>query len=156
MRGEDDPGEWQEITLTGPDDELLSTPFEASVRHTVWYQQRSHESWLNLMSWGHLVTAMVPAPETLEPVGSLTVTPEEGRDRPHVTWNAVPGVTYYQVQWRWGPEEEWGPAHWQGGASYTRQKVTEETAYTIPISETVPTVNDVKRTQDINGPRAAL
>ena len=147
--GEDDPGEWQEITLTGPSDELLSTPFEASVRHTVMYQQRSHESWIFLMSWGHLVTAVVPAPETLEPVGSLAVTPEEGRDRPHVTWNAVPGVTDYQVQWRWGPDEEWGPFHSQGGATYTRQKVTEETAYTIPISGTVPTVNDVKRTQDV-------
>ena len=147
--GEDDPGEWQEITLTGPSDELLSTSFEASVLHTVMYQQRSHESWIFLMSWGHLVTAEVPAPETLEPVGSLTVTPEEGRDRPHVTWNAVPGAPYYQVQWRWGPDEEWGPFHSQGGATYTRQKETEETAYTIPISGTVPTVNDVKRTQDV-------
>ena len=147
--GEDDPGEWQEITLTGPSDELLSTPFEASVRHTVMYQQRSHESWIFLMSWGHLVTAEVPAPETLDPVGSLTVTAEEGRDRPHVTWNAVPGAPYYQVQWRWGPDEEWGPFQSQGGATYTRQKETEETAYTIPISGTVPTVNDVKRTQDV-------
>ena len=147
--GEDDPGEWQEITLTGPSDELLSTSFEASVLHTVMYQQRSHESWIFLMSWGHLVTAEVPAPETLAPVGSLTVTPEEGWDRPHVTWNAVPGAPYYQVQWRWGPDEEWGPFQSQGGATYTRQKVTEETAYTIPISGTVPTVNDVKRTQDV-------
>ena len=147
--GEDDPGEWREITLTGPSDELLSTSFEASVRHTVMYRRQSHESWIFLMSWGHLVRAVVPAPETLEPVGSLTVTPEEGRDRPHLTWNAVPGAPYYQVQWRWGPDEEWGPFHSQGGAIYTRQKVTEETAYTIPISETVPTVNDVKRTQDV-------
>ena len=147
--GEDDPGEWREITLTGPSDELLSTSFEASVLHTVMYQQRSHESWIFLMSWGHLVTAEVPAPETLAPVGSLTVTAEEGRDRPHVTWNAVSGAPYYQVQWRWGPDEEWGPFQSQGGATYTRQKVTEETAYTIPISGTVPTVNDVKRTQDV-------
>ena len=147
--GEDDPGEWQEITLTGPSDELLSTSFEASVLHTVMYQQRSHESWTFLMSWGHLVTAEVPAPETMAPVGSLTVTAEEGRDRPHVTWNAVPGAPYYQVQWRWGPDEEWGPFQSQGGATYTRQKETEETAYTIPISGTVPTVNDVKRTQDV-------
>ena len=147
--GEDDPGEWQEITLTGPSDELLSTSFEASVLHTVMYQQRSHASWTFLMSWGHLVTAEVPAPETMAPVGSLTVTPEEGRDRPHVTWNAVSGAPYYQVQWRWGPDEEWGPFQSQGGATYTRQKETEETAYTIPISGTVPTVNDVKRTQDV-------
>ena len=147
--GEDDPGEWQEITLTGPSDELLSTSFEASVLHTVMYQQRSHESWTFLMSWGHLVTAEVPAPETMAPVGSLTVTAEEGRDRPHVTWNAVSGAPYYQVQWRWGPDEEWGPFQSQGGATYTRQKETEETAYTIPISGTVPTVNDVKRTQDV-------
>ena len=147
--GEDDPGEWQEITLTGPSDELLSTSFEASVLHTVMYQQRSHESWTFLMSWGHLVTAVVPAPETMAPVGSLTVTAEEGRDRPHVTWNAVSGAPYYQVQWRWGPDEEWGPFQSQGGATYTRQKETEETAYTIPISGTVPTVNDVKRTQDV-------
>ena len=65
--GEDDPGEWQEITLTGPSDELLSTSFEASVLHTVMYQQRSHESWTFLMSWGHLVTAVAPAPGTMAP-----------------------------------------------------------------------------------------
>ena len=41
--GEDDPGEWQTVTLAVPLDLwlelLLETRFEASVEHSVWYQQ---------------------------------------------------------------------------------------------------------------------
>ena len=151
--GEDDPGEWQTVTLAVPLDLwlelLLETRFEASVEHSVWYQQRSHESWRNLMSWGHLVKVLVRAPETLAPVGSLAVAPE-ARDYPRVTWSAVPGATDYQVQWRWGPDEKYGRVHSQEGSTYSREKRTGETAYTIPISETVPTTDEgVERSQRI-------
>ena len=82
-------------------------------------------------------------------MGSLTVAPE-ARDYPRVTWSAVPGATDYQVQWRWGPDEKYGQAHRQEGSTYSREKLTEETAYTIPISETVPTTDEgVERSQRI-------
>ena len=82
-------------------------------------------------------------------MGSLAVAPE-ARDYPRVTWSAVPGATDYQVQWRWGPDEKYGRVHSQEGSTYSREKRTEETAYTIPISETVPTTDEgVERSQRI-------
>ena len=151
--GEDDPGEWQTVTLAVPVDLrlelLLVTPFEASVEHSVYYRRSLTGRYSPLLLWGHLVTARVRAPETLAPVGSLTVAPE-ARDYPRVTWSAVPGATDYQVQWRWGPDEKYGQAHRQEGSTYSREKLTEETAYTIPISETVPTTDEgVERSQQI-------
>ena len=151
--GEDDPGEWQTVTLAVPADLklelLLVTPFEASVEHSVYYRRSLTGPYSPLLLWGHLVTARVRAPETLAPVGSLTVAPE-ARDYPRVTWSAVPGATDYQVQWRWGPDEKYGRAHRQEGSTYSREKLTEETAYTIPISETVPTTDEgVERSQRI-------
>ena len=151
--GEDDPGEWQTVTLAVPADLrlelLLVTPFEASVEHSVYYRRSLTGPYSPLLLWGHLVTAQVRAPETLAPVGSLTVAPE-ARDYPRVTWSAVPGATDYQVQWRWGPDEKYGQAHRQEGSIYSREKLTEETAYTIPISETVPTTDEgVERSQQI-------
>ena len=151
--GEDDPGEWQTVTLAVPADLrqelLLVTPFEASVKHSVYYRRYLTGPSSRLLHWGHLVTARVRAPETLAPVGSLTVAPE-ARDYPRVTWNAVPGATDYQVQWRWGPDEKYGRVHSQEGSIYSREKRTEETAYTIPISETVPTTDEgVERSQRI-------
>ena len=151
--GEDDPGEWQTVTLAVPADLrlelLLVTPFEASVEHSVYYRRSLTGRYSPLLLWGHLVTAQVRAAETLAPVGSLTVAPE-ARDYPRVTWSAVPGATDYQVQWRWGPDEKYGQAHRQEGSTYSREKLTEETAYTIPISETVPTTDEgVERSQRI-------
>ena len=151
--GEDDPGEWQTVTLAVPVDLrlelLLVTPFEASVEHSVYYRRSLTGRYSPLLLWGHLVTAQVRAPETLVPVGSLTVAPD-ARDYPRVTWSAVPGATDYQVQWRWGPDEKYGQAHRQEGSTYSREKLTEETAYTIPISETVPTTDEgVERSQQI-------
>ena len=151
--GEDDPGEWQTVTLAVPADLklelLLVTPFEASVQHSVYYRRTLNGPSSPLLLWGHLVTARVPAPETLAPVGSLTLAPE-ARDYPRVTWSAVPGATDYQVQWRWGPDEKYGRVHSQEGSIYKREKRTEETAYTIPISETVPTTDEgVERSQRI-------
>ena len=151
--GEDDPGEWQTVTLAVPVDLrldlLLVTPFEASVEHSVYYRRTLNGPSSPLLLWGHLVTARVRASETLAPVGSLTVAPE-ARDYPRVTWSAVPGATDYQVQWRWGPDEKYGRVHSQEGSIYKREKRTEETAYTIPISETVPTTDEgVERSQRI-------
>ena len=151
--GEDDPGEWQTVTLAVPADLrlelLLVTPFEASVQHSVYYRRTLNGPSSALLNWGHLVTARAPAPETLSPVGSLTVAPE-ARDYPRVTWSAVPGATDYQVQWHWGPDEKYGRVHRQEGSTYSREKRTEETAYTIPISETVPTTDEgVERSQRI-------
>ena len=151
--GEDDPGEWQTVTLAVPADLklelLLVTPFEASVEHSVYYRRSLTGRYSPLLLWGHLVTARVRAPETLDPVGSLTVAPE-ARDYPRVTWSAVLGATDYQVQWRWGPDEKYGQAHSQEGSTYSREELTEETAYTIPISETVPTTDEgVERSQRI-------
>ena len=151
--GEDDPGEWQTVTLAVPADLklelLLVTPFKASVEHSVYYRRSLTGRYSPLLLWGHLVTARVRAPETLVPVGSLTVAPD-ARDYPRVTWSAVPGATDYQVQWRWGPDEKYGRAHSQEGSTYSREKLTEETAYTIPISETVPTTDEgVERSQRI-------
>ena len=151
--GEDDPGEWQTVTLAVPADLrlelLLVTPFEASVEHSVYYRRSLTGPYSPLLLWGHLVTAQVRAAETLAPVGSLTVAPD-ARDYPRVTWSAVHGATDYQVQWRWGPDEKYGQAHRQEGSTYSREKLTEETAYTIPISETVPTTDEgVERSQRI-------
>ena len=151
--GEDDPGEWQTVTLAVPLDLwlelLLETPFEASVEHSVYYRRSLTDRYSPLLLWGHLVRVLAPAPETLNPVGSLTVAPE-ARDYPRVTWSAVPGATDYQVQWRWGPDEKYGRVHSQEGSIYKREKRTGETAYTIPISETVPTTDEgVERSQPI-------
>ena len=151
--GEDDPGEWQTVTLAVPLDLwlelLLVTPFEASVEHSVYYRRTLTDRYSPLLLWGHLVRVLAPAPETLNPVGSLTVEPD-ARDYPRVTWSAVPGATGYQVQWRWGPDEEYGRVHRQEGSTYSREKRTGETAYTIPISETVPTTDEgVERSQPI-------
>ena len=151
--GEDDPGEWQTVTLAVPLDLwlelLLETPFEASVEHSVYYRRSLTDRYSPLLLWGHLVRVLAPAPETLNPVGSLTVEPD-ARDYPRVTWSAVPGATGYQVQWRWGPDEEYGRVHRQEGSTYSREKRTGETAYTIPISETVPTTDEgVERSQPI-------
>ena len=151
--GEDDPGEWQTVTLAVPLDLwlelLLETRFEASVEHSVYYRRSLTDRYSPLLLWGHLVRVLAPAPETLNPVGSLTVEPD-ARDYPRVTWSAVPGATGYQVQWRWGPDEEYGRVHRQEGSTYSREKRTGETAYTIPISETVPTTDEgVERSQPI-------
>ncbi len=151
--GEDDPGEWQTVTLAVPLDLwlelLLETRFEASVEHSVYYRRSLTDRYSPLLLWGHLVRVLAPAPETLNPVGSLTVAPD-ARDYPRVTWSAVPGATGYQVQWRWGPDEEYGRVHRQEGSTYSREKRTGETAYTIPISETVPTTDEgVERSQPI-------
>ena len=151
--GEDDPGEWQTVTLAVPLDLwlelLLETPFEASVEHSVYYRRSLTDRYSPLLLWGHLVRVLAPAPETLNPVGSLMVEPD-ARDYPRVTWSAVPGATGYQVQWRWGPDEEYGRVHRQEGSTYSREKRTGETAYTIPISETVPTTDEgVERSQPI-------
>ena len=153
MHGEDDPGEWQTVTLAVPFDLwlelLLETPFEASVEHSVYYRRTLNGPSSPLLLWGHLVTALAPAPETLDPVGSLTLAPN-ARDYPRVTWNAVPGARGYQVQWRWGPDEKYGRVHRQEGSTHSREKLTRETAYTIPISETVPTTDEgVERSQPI-------
>ena len=151
--GEDDPGEWQTVTLAVPLDLwlelLLETRFEASVEHSVYYRRSLTDRYSPLLLWGHLVRVLAPAPETLNPVGSLMVEPD-ARDYPRVTWSAVPGATGYQVQWRWGPDEEYGRVHRQEGSTYSREKRTGETAYTIPISETVPTTDEgVERSQPI-------
>ena len=70
--GEDDPGEWQTVTLAVPADLrqelLLVTPFEASVEHSVYYRRHLIGPSYRLLHWGHLVTARVRAPETLAPV----------------------------------------------------------------------------------------
>ena len=145
------PGEWRLITLSGPGDSdlMLVAPFDATVRHTVAAQRPGYSSWDVLLFRGHLLKVRMTAPETLAPVGSLTVAPE-ARDYPRVTWSAVPGATDYQVQWRWGPDEKYGRVHSQEGSTYSREKRTEETAYTIPISETVPTTDEgVERSQRI-------
>ena len=145
------PGEWRLITLSGPGDSdlMLVAPFDATVRHTVAAQRPGYSSWDVLLFRGHLLKVRMTAPETLDPVGSLTVAPE-ARDYPRVTWSAVPGATDYQVQWRWGPDEKYGRVHSQEGSTYSREKRTEETAYTIPISETVPTTDEgVERSQRI-------
>ena len=145
------PGEWRLITLSGPGDSdlMLVAPFDATVRHTVAAQRPGYSSWDVLLFRGHLLKVRMTASETLAPVGSLTVAPE-ARDYPRVTWSAVPGATDYQVQWRWGPDEKYGRVHSQEGSTYSREKRTGETAYTIPISETVPTTDEgVERSQPI-------
>ena len=148
-RGENNPGEWREITLYGPTDvdTLLAAPFEASVRHTVQYYYPPQQHWYYLMSGGHLVTALVPAPETtLAPVGSLTVG-TDASDQPDVSWSPVSGatryhVTRYQVQWRWG-SDEYGRVH-------RREERIKDTSLSIPISTTLPVVEGMERNRDLH------
>ena len=151
-RGENNPGEWREITLYGPTDvdTLLAAPFEASVRHTVQYYYPPQQHWYYLTSWGggHLVTAVVPAPETLAPVGSLTVG-TDASDQPDVSWSPVSGATRYQVQWRWG-SEEYGRVHRREGVITLREERIQDTSLSIPLSTTLPVVDGIHRNRDIH------
>ena len=152
--GEDDPGEWQTVTLAVPVDLrlelLLVTPFEASVEHSVYYRRSLTGRYSPLLLWGHLVTARGagagdPGPGGLADGGAggqgLPARDLERRPR----GDGLPGAVGAGAR-----TKKYGRAHRQEGSTYSREKLTEETAYTIPISETVPTTDEgVERSQQI-------
>ena len=117
-----------------------------------YYPPQQH--WYYLMYGGHLVTAVVPAPETLAAVGSLTVG-TDASDQPDVSWIPVPRESRfhpamrYQVQWRWG-SEEYGRVHRREGVITLREERIEDTSLSIPISTTLPVVDGIHRNRDLH------
>ena len=132
----DEPGAWREVTATAlalegyPADRrwdaLLSAPFAVVYNHEVWRDTSATESTLVSEGTGLVRVAVErPAGATLpEPSGVAIADPVAGGN-PVMRWDAVPGATAYQVNWRHGP-------HYRSGANADRRNQTG-TSTTLPL-----------------------
>ena len=132
--GGDDPGAWREVAVTAlaladypsPADALLSAPFAVVHNHEVWRDTSETESTLVSEGTGLVRVAVErPAGATLpEPTGVAIADPAAGGN-PVMSWDAVPGATAYQVNWRHGP-------HYRSGANADRSNQTG-TSTALPL-----------------------
>ena len=108
--GGDEPGAWQEVTVTARAledyardvraDALLRTPFAVVYNHEVWHDTSTTTSTLVSAGTGLVRTAVQrPTGATLPVPSGVTI----GSATRVMSWNAVSGASHYLVEWRYGP-----------------------------------------------------
>ena len=130
--GGDEPGAWQEVTVTARAledydadvraDALLRTPFAVVYNHEVWHDTSTTQSTLVSEGTGLVRTAVQrPTGATLAVPGGVTI----GSTNRVMSWNAVSGASHYLVNWRYGP-------HYSSGANADRSHQAD-TSKTLPL-----------------------